>query len=125
MRKLTGHIVNPCNDKLHISVLDEPGAGGACHSYNIGGYQRKSGGDVETCVTINFQDGPIATAGVNGVTHEALLEILIDRLRSFQAGRYACLENETALAKLYEAQLALKIRTLARMERGVEGTHTV
>ena len=28
MRKLTDHIANPANDRIEISVMDEPGAGG-------------------------------------------------------------------------------------------------
>lgn len=29
MRKLTDHIINPANDRIEITVMDEPGAGGA------------------------------------------------------------------------------------------------
>lgn len=57
------------------------------------------------------------------MTHEALLAILIDRMRSFQAGPYSCRENALALTKLEEAQMWLLQRTRARMSRGVEGTH--
>ena len=42
-----------------------------------------------------------------------------------KAGKFACRENAIALTKLEEAQLWLFSRTLARMQRGVEGTHTV
>lgn len=38
MRQITDHIINPCNDKLRISVTDEPGAGGANHHYLIEGF---------------------------------------------------------------------------------------
>ena len=72
-----------------------------------------------------FQQGPIGEVGVNGVTHEALLAILVDRMRSFQAGPYACRENALVLTKLEEAQQWLLSRTRARMVRGVEGTHQV
>ena len=67
--------------------------------------------------------GPIKEAGVNGLTGEALLAILIDRLRSFQAGPYACQQNATALWHLREALDMLQVRTRARIARGVEGTH--
>lgn len=122
MREITGHKVNPANDKLCIMVVDEPGAGGACHEYEITGYGRLN---VNGVTRISFQNGPIAEEGVNGITQEALLAICIDRLRSFQAGKFACRENAIALTKLEEAQLWLFSRTLARMQRGVEGTHTV
>jgi hypothetical protein len=72
---------------------------------------------------ISFQNGPIAEAGVNGLTQEALLAIVADRLRSFQAGPYACPENGDALAAVEEAMACLHSRTKARMARGVEGTH--
>ena len=118
MRVIIDHKVNPCNDVLDIHVMDEPGEGGACHVYDI------NIPDKET-VHIRFQDGPIDQAGVNGITQEVLIAICIDRLRSFQAGQYSCRENALALTKLEEAQHWLHSRTLARMDRGVEGTHTV
>ncbi|RXT29358.1 hypothetical protein B5P46_11800 [Rhizobium leguminosarum] len=77
-----------------------------------------------TSTVIYFQNGPINEVGVNGLTHEVLLAIVADRLRSFQAGPYSCKENACALTKIEEAQHWLQSRTLARMRRGVEGTHT-
>lgn len=117
MRTLNEHRVNPANDRISISVVDEPGAGGANHQYYV------SWGSSN--VTLNFQNGSIDEYGVNGITHEVLLAILADRLRSFQAGPYACRENALALTKIQEAQHWLQHRTKARMDRGVEGTHTV
>lgn len=130
MRELHDHKVNPANDKLRIEVTDAPGSGGANHAYTISGFQPMKSdapGAAGTLATlpIYFQNGPIAEAGVNGVTHEALIAILLDRLRSFQAGPFACRENALALTKLEEAQHWLHHRTLARMQRGVEGTHKV
>lgn len=121
MRELTAHKSNVCNDNLRIMVLDEPGHGGACHKYGVDilGNPSCSG------PIISFQNGPIKEVGTNGVTHEALLAILIDRLQSFQKGSYACRENALALTKLEEAMHWLHHRTLARLARGVEGTHTV
>ena len=132
MRFLHDHQVNPANDKLTITVLDEPGAGGANHHYEISGFDtgsnasdpfRERYGAPATHATVLFQNGPIYVAGVNGVTHEALLAIVIDRMRSFQAGPYACRASALALTKLEEAQHWLLSRTRARMVRGVEGTH--
>lgn len=127
MRTLEGHKVNPANDKLQIRVLDEPSQGGACHQYEISGFDSYGlEGLPPQYLNIPFQNGPINEGyGVNGVTHEALLAILIDRLEGFQAGKYACRENAIALTKLQEAQHWLQSRTRARMARGVEGTHTV
>ena len=133
-RIITDHIVNPANDKLTITVLDKPGAGGAQHLYQIEGFNSESNpsdpwtarhGQPAVHSTILFQNGPINEVGVNGITHEVLLAIVADRLRSFQAGPFSCRENALALTKIEEAQQWLQSRTLARMRRGVEGTHTV
>ena len=97
-------------------MTDEPGAGGANHAYRVTGFDGDRKG-----VNIDFQNGPINEHGVNGLTQEVLLEIVIDRLRSFQAGPFACRENAIALTKLEEAQHWLLARTRARMARGVEG----
>ncbi len=126
MRELTGHKVNPANDKIRITVIDEPGAGGANHHYEVAipGWTRGPDGSNPSGIwDIRFQNGPIAEVGVNGITQEALLAICIDRLRSFQAGPFACRENALALTKMEEAQMWLLQRTRNRMERGVEGTH--
>ena len=119
MRKLTGHIVNPANDRIEIRVMDQPGSGGAHHHYYVDIKGSDQGND------IHFQNGPIGEVGVNGLTHEVLLEIVADRLRCFQAGPFACRENAMALAKVEEAQQWLLSRTRIRMARGVEGTHSV
>ncbi len=132
MRELTGHKVNPANDVLKITVTDEPGAGGANHLYMVGGFDTESNasdpfveryGAPSKHTTILFQNGPIAEHGVNGITQEVLLEIVADRLRSFQAGPYACRENALALTHIETAMLWLHKRTWDRMARGVEGTH--
>ena len=130
MRTIEDHKVNPANDTLTITVLDEPGSGGAQHRYEITGFNSEtnvseSGIDDRDRVSILFQNGPIADAGVNGVTHEALLAIVADRLRSFQKGPYACKANACALTHIEEAMHWLQQRTIERMRRGVEGTHAV
>lgn len=130
MRELTGHRVNGCNEKLRIEVVDEPGAGGANHRYIIRGFDIGTNASVlsmpdrpEDKTEILFQNGPIPEKGTNGITQEALLEIVIDRLRSFQSGPFASRENAIALTKIEEAKMWLQQRTRNRIERGVEGTH--
>lgn len=131
MRRLTEHKVNPVNDRLAVIVADDPGAGGAHHRYDITGYDESANpstpeyDEIVPGVTILFQNGPIDDVGVNGVTHEALLAIVADRLRSFQAGPYSCKENACALTHIEEALHWLHWRTIKRTQRGVEGTHTV
>ncbi len=133
-RELTAHKSNPVNDRLTVASYDGPGPGGAHHLYLITGLNLlrhpgasapmvdKADGDGLPLV---FQCGPIAEHGVNGITHEALLAVLIDRLECFQAGPYACAENAAALLSLREALRWLGERTAARVARGVEGTSTV
>lgn len=134
MRTITSHVVNPANDRLKIEVLDEPGQGNACHLYRISGFDSRTNDSAMEGVyfhgaetNVLFQNGPIAADGngVNGLTHEALLAIIVDRLEGFQSGPYACRENALALTHLQDAAHWLAHRTRARMARGVEGTHTV
>jgi hypothetical protein len=134
MRIIEDHKVNPVNDTLSIEVTDEPGAGGANHRYEITGFDtggNPSRNDAQGYASsfsrhvILFQNGTIPENGVNGVTQEALLAIAADRLRSFQAGPFACKENACALTHIEEAMHWLQQRTIKRMRRGVEGTHTV
>jgi hypothetical protein len=120
MRELTSHKVNGLNDALTINVLDEPGAGGACHEYEIS-LQKDENTRKEWL--ISFQNGPILEAGFNGISGEALLAIVEDRLDSFQSGPYASRENAIALTHIQTAMMWLAKRTRDRMARGVEGTH--
>lgn len=131
MRTLDEHKINPANDRLRIVVTDAPGAGGANHRYVINGFSAASnasafdGEDDRDACFILFQNGPIAEVGLNGVTQEALLAVVADRLRSFQAGDYACKENACALTHIEEALHWLQQRTIKRMRRGVEGTNVI
>jgi hypothetical protein len=132
MRTITDHVVHGDQEsQLQIEVHDNPGAGGANHAYAIYGFHSAGNasagpspfGQDETVLPILFQNGPIKEAGVNGITQEALLAIVIDRLRSFQAGPYLCGENAIALAHCEAALMWLQRRTVARIKRTVEGTH--
>ena len=89
MRFINDHKVNPANDTLTIRVCDEPGAGGASHEYAV---EHNPDGRDGFVYIINFQNGPVLSDGngVNGLTHEVLLSIVADRLRSFQKGWSAC-----------------------------------
>lgn len=122
MRTLDDHKVNPANDTLTVTVHDEPGSGGANHHYTV---EWRNRNDLHVRREIVFQNGPINEGGVNGLTNEALLAILCDRMRGFQSGPYHSADNAEALACMEQAQRALQRRTKARMARGVEGTHAV
>lgn len=118
---LFSHIVNQLNEALHVAAVDEPGPGGACHKYRITPTRGNATG-----VLIEFQNGPLKeTDYPNGLSQEALLAIIEDRLIGFQKGPYACRENAVALTKIQEAQMWLAKRTRDREARGVEGTSQV
>lgn len=124
LRKLTDHIVenDSVNHQVSITVMDEPGAGGAHHDYFIH-WPSQEQNYPHGALGVKFQNGPIKEVGINGATHEALIAIIIDRLRSFQAGPFAGRENAIALIHLEDALMWLQRRTRARIARGVEGTH--
>jgi hypothetical protein len=125
MRTITDHRLEGLNDCLQINVLDAPGQGGANHEYEIryfpkeGDHQYAEG----EAQRISFQNGPIKEFGVNGISGEALVTVVIDRLRSFQTGPFACRENALALTSLEEGLMWLQKRTRDRLARGVEGTN--
>ena len=79
----------------------------------------------ETLCDIHFQEGAIKECGVNGVCNEDLINMVIERLDCFQNSEFKCRENALAITKLEEALLWLRKRTMAREQRGVEGTHIV
>ncbi len=127
MRTITDHKLNGLNDALHIIVTDEPGSGGANHEYEIHLTATPDEGTPKITAekwqqNISFQKGPIQEAGINGISGEALLAIVIDRLRCFQAGPYSCRDNAVALTHCEEALMWLQKRTRDRLARGVEGT---
>jgi hypothetical protein len=114
IRFLDPHCVRE-DDPTFICTTDSPGPGGAYHEYII---HLNNGSEP---IELDFQKGGIPEFGVNGVTHEMLLAIVIDRLRCFQEGPYPCEENQRALKAASEALGWLQVRTLRRIERGVEG----
>ena len=107
-----------------VIATDEPGQGNANHEYQITRSSPKDDGS-DLLGVVLFQNGPIKEAGVNGVMNEDLIAIVIDRMRGFQSGDYACRDNALALTKLEEALMWLRNRTNERESRGVEGTHTL
>lgn len=139
MREITTHKVDGCNEKLEVRASDALTDGGAPREYDISGFvlsreyqvcdsktleplPGKKSREVQFGLSLPFQDGPVKEVGTNGITHEALLAVLIDRLKHLQKGPYACDENAAALVHLRFAQDQFKHRTIKRMERGVEGT---
>lgn len=102
------------NPNVGIYVMDDPEFN-ANHEYKI---TPKMGLNL---FIIKFQKGPIQEFGINGCQNEDLLEVIIDRLKSFQSGEFACRENALALTKCEEALHWLNHRTRDRQRRNVEG----
>lgn len=132
MRTLTDHIVDgdSANHQLTIETADGVASDGANHRYRISGFDTGPNSSEDSpylggakSTTVLFQKGPIREVGVNGITHESLLTIIIDRLRSYQAGPFASPYNGTALAHCEAALFDLQNRTRERIARNVEGTH--
>lgn len=120
MREITDHKVNGLNEVLTLQVIDEPGPGGANHAYLV---TLEVPHECDRHWRIDFQNGPIQEAGLNGLSNEVLLAVVIDRMRGFQSGQYSSRENALALTNLEQALMWLQKRTRDRVSRGVEGTH--
>ena len=120
MRELDDHHDgHGLNEQLQIDT-DQPDQSGAAHRYLV----RYVGVDVlpVEVANIQFQQGPRNVKGSTpGITEAALLTVLIDRLRGFQAGPYSCRENAIQLTKLEEVLHWTKARADARAKRGVLG----
>lgn len=77
--------------------------------------------------TISWQNGPLGRGDArrepNGAFVEDVIAAVIGRIEFYQRSRFACGENEDALASLRRAAVYLDDRTKAREARAVEGTH--
>ncbi len=71
---------------------------------------------------IQFQHGTIPENGPNGVTNEAVLDLLALRIRALNQ-KFPCRENSIAITKIEEARMWLNERTRVREDQGVEGKH--
>ena len=69
---------------------------------------------------ITFQHGPVPVHGVNGVTNEALLTILIHRTNVLNE-QFPCEENRIALDHMQKALESFNARNKDRIQRNVEG----
>jgi hypothetical protein len=115
MRTITDHHDgHGLNESITIEA-DEPSNGGASHHYTYTNGNTMTG-------YIQFQQGPRNEPGSTpGVTEAVMLVSMIDRLRGFQSGPFACRENAIILTKLEECLHWTKARADARAKRGVLG----
>jgi hypothetical protein len=118
MREIHGHEGSTLNNAITIHASERDENGGA-HTYSI------SLPELPDLLTLGFQNGPLKEAGLNGISDEALIAIVIDRLEGFNTGPFRCRENSLAITNLEQALMWLQKRTAGRQRRGVEGTHQV
>lgn len=125
-RRLYDHGVTKLNrESIVVETADLRGEDNAHHKYTIDVIRFGQTGDtpdelVERC-TLNFQNGGLAEVGPNGITEQALLAVVLDRLRSFNDGPYRCRENSMMITKIEEALMWSGKRAADRAMRGVEG----
>lgn len=111
---------NELNQGITVEALGSPGPGGAHHFYSISPHSTELKRAINVAY-LRFQNGPVKEVGVNGISMEALLAVLIDRVTDFQAGPYVCQDNAELLSHLSAALECCHKRTRDRVKRGVEG----
>lgn len=89
-----------------------------------------AGGSVHgTGLQIVWQNGPLGRgddrAEPNGAFVETVIAAAKQRIEYYQSGKFACPENAAAIQALEDALFNLNMRTEAREQRNVEGTHSV
>jgi hypothetical protein len=73
-------------------------------------------------IDIQYQHGPRDESGsIPGATDDAILAIVLDRYEGFQAGKYACPENDEVIHHIKAAAAAMRARANKRAARGVLG----
>ena len=110
-------------EKLNqVFVADQEGPGGAHHEYHIVLNDASEKDVANDVVVIQLQKGPRKEKdSIHGVIDSDLLEIVRDRLKSFQAGPFASRENACALTHIEEALMWMNRRVEDRIERNVLG----
>jgi hypothetical protein len=114
--RLRGEVMRQQIEQTHRLDDDGNPAGGTTHGLGF---------------AIHWQDGPLqdSEGGTrkqpNGAFVEGVIAAAIGRLEHYQSTKFACPENEEAIAFLDLALDALDRRTRDREARGVEGTHEV
>lgn len=129
MRTLEPTTLPTLERDLKVVAADPPGAGGAHHRYEISGFDtttnrsRLHGDAPAREVVLLFQNSLAHESGLNGITDEALLSIVADRMASFQAGPYATSHGGRVLALVQAALGELRARTKDRIIRNVADTY--
>lgn len=99
-------------DNLGLEITKTPDHNSYCIDY----------GNINKNTIINFQNGSPKNHGVNGVTNEALIAIVIDRIK-YQNSKVKSDFNITALEHLEIALKCLEDRMSDRVVRDVVGVY--
>jgi len=127
MREINCHAIEGVPNTVRIETLDDAKPNDAHCRYQ---FLLKQGGTFQPFSQLTFQKGPLKETlpdGTvrdvlsNGITNEALLAVVIDRLESFQSGSFKCEENDRALRAIQKGLRCLHERTRERIRRNVEG----
>lgn len=125
IRRLTDHQNNKFNREcVVVTTQDHPQQDGANHAYRIEVYDRYNGKPdqgMKAHADLIFQNGGLKEVGPNGITDQALLAIVLDRIRGFNDGPYRCRENSIIITKLEEVMMWMEKRSNDRARRNVEG----
>lgn len=103
---------------LTIECVGAPAPGGARNLYEIKGFQVHGTQvplgvpflDTPVPLTIHFHSGNPKN-GYTGVTMEALVAVVVDRLKGLQDGLHPCIENDAALVCFQEGLQHLHARS--------------
>lgn len=113
-------IIHQDHNGVTTTHLEGPEFGAPGHFYNV----NIGSEEFPVCFPIDFQHGPVKANGVNGLTNEALLAILIHRTGILDEA-FPCEENKAALVHMRTALALFESRTKNRIDRGVEGENKV
>ncbi len=116
MRELTEHRGDPFNERVAIRVEDPEDPKKAPCKYHVS--LKGPAGLWEKLTTLKFQEGPLqeyVPGGIlyrppNGLSNEAILAIVLDRLAAFQRGELPHKDNDAAVGHLKKALASLQKR---------------
>jgi hypothetical protein len=124
VRAIEDHKNNKFNREcVFIQTTDDPASDGANHAYRVSVFPINRTADAKPVSTaeLTFQNGGLKEVGANGITDQALLAVVLDRVRGFNNGPFRCRENSIVITKLEEALMWMEKRSNDRSRRGVEG----
>ncbi len=90
-------------------ATDEKSSDGANHHYAFS-YKPSIDGPPVPMGEIKFQNGPVSEAGINGISDEQVLQVLIDHVDGLAHGRIFVDQNQQAVLDLKQARSWLESR---------------